>query len=38
MDMIRLGVDIARRAGLQKKDVLNALALKELKAWKKQRS
>ena len=25
MDMIRLGVDIARRAGLQKKDVLNTL-------------
>jgi len=38
MDMIRLGVDIARRAGLQKKDVLNALALRELKAWKKLRS
>ena len=38
MDMIRLGVDIARRAGLQKKDVLNALPLEELKAWKSQRS
>ncbi|TET16070.1 MAG: PHP domain-containing protein [Actinobacteria bacterium] len=38
MDMVRLGVDVARRAGLQKKDVLNALTLKELKAWKKQRS
>ena len=37
MDMIRLGVDIARRAGLQKKDVLNTLSLKELKAWKKER-
>ncbi len=37
MDMVRLGVDVARRAGLQKKDVLNALTLKELKAWKKQR-
>ena len=37
MDMIRLGVDIARRAGLGKKDVLNALSLKELEAWKKQR-
>ncbi len=38
MDMIRLGVDIARRAGLQKKDVLNALPFEELKAWKSQRS
>jgi DNA polymerase (family 10) len=38
MDMIRLGVDIARRAGLQKKDVLNTLSLKELRAWKSQRS
>ncbi|HJX02125.1 MAG TPA: PHP domain-containing protein [Candidatus Humimicrobiaceae bacterium] len=38
MDMIRLGVDIARRAGLQKKDVLNTLPLEELKAWKSQRS
>lgn len=38
IDMIRLGVDIARRAGLQKKDVLNTLPLEELKAWKSQRS
>jgi len=37
MDMIELGVDIARRAGLQKKDVLNTLSLKELEAWKKER-
>jgi DNA polymerase (family 10) len=37
MDMIRLGVDVARRAGLEKKDVLNALTLKELEEWKKQR-
>ncbi|GAG58852.1 unnamed protein product [marine sediment metagenome] len=29
MDMVRLGVDVARRAGLQKKDVLNALTLKD---------
>ncbi|GAJ22747.1 unnamed protein product, partial [marine sediment metagenome] len=27
MDMVRLGVDVARRAGLQKKDILNALTL-----------
>ncbi len=38
MDMIILGVDIARRAGLEKKDVLNTLSLEELKAWKKQRN
>ncbi len=38
MDMIGLGVDIARRAGLQKKDVLNTLSLEELEAWKKERS
>lgn len=37
MDMIRLGVDIARRAGLEKKDVLNTLSLKELKDWKRKR-
>ncbi|MFA5014999.1 MAG: PHP domain-containing protein [Actinomycetota bacterium] len=38
IDMIRLGVDIARRAGLQKKDVLNTLPLEELKAWKNHRT
>ncbi|MDD3819355.1 MAG: PHP domain-containing protein [Actinomycetota bacterium] len=37
MDMIRLGVDIARRAGLEKKDVINTLSYKELEEWKKQR-
>ncbi len=37
MDMIGLGVDIARRAGLEKEDVLNTLTLKELMAWKKER-
>jgi DNA polymerase (family 10) len=37
MDMIRLGVDVARRAGLEKKDVLNTLTLEELEEWKKQR-
>ena len=37
MDMIRLGVDIARRAGLEKKDILNTLSLEELEEWKKQR-
>ena len=38
MDMIMLGVDIARRAGLQKNDVLNTLPLEELQKWKRQRS
>jgi DNA polymerase (family 10) len=37
MDMIRLGVDVARRAGLEKKDVLNTFSLKELKDWKRKR-
>lgn len=37
MDMMRLGVDMARRAGLEKKDVLNTLSLEELREWKKQR-
>lgn len=37
MDMIGLGVDIARRAGLEKKDVLNTFTLKELRAWKRKR-
>jgi DNA polymerase (family 10) len=38
LDMMRLGVDIARRAGLEKKDVLNTLTLKELRAWKRKRN
>lgn len=37
IDMIRLGVDIARRAGLEKKDILNCMSLKDIKKWKKQR-
>jgi DNA polymerase (family X) len=37
MEMIRLGVDVARRAGLEKQDILNALSLKDLKNWKEQR-
>jgi len=37
MDMIKYGVNIARRAGLEKEDVLNTLALKELMEWKKTR-
>ncbi|MBC8387487.1 MAG: PHP domain-containing protein [Actinobacteria bacterium] len=37
MDMIKYGVNIARRAGLEKKDVLNTFTLKELMEWKKTR-
>jgi DNA polymerase (family X) len=38
LDMIRLGVDTARRAGLEKKDVLNTLSLNELMEWKTKRN
>ncbi|MCL5771880.1 MAG: PHP domain-containing protein [Actinobacteria bacterium] len=37
LDMIRLGVDIARKAGIEKDDVINTLSLRELKKWKKSR-
>ena len=37
LDMIRLGVDIARKAAFEKKDVINTFSLKELKKWKKSR-
>jgi DNA polymerase (family 10) len=37
MDMIKLGVDVARRAGLQKGDILNTMSLEEIKGWKKER-
>ncbi len=38
MDMIVLGVDIARRAGLEKKDILNTFSLEELMEWKEKRN
>ncbi len=38
LDMISLGVDIARRAGLEKEDVLNTKCLDDLLKWKKERS
>ncbi|MBM3707891.1 MAG: hypothetical protein FJW69_06090 [Actinobacteria bacterium] len=38
MDMVKLGIDVARRAGLEKKDVLNALNLEDLMEWKKGRT
>ena len=37
LDMMKLGVEVARRAGLEKKDVINTGTLSELKAWKKSR-
>ena len=37
MDMIRLGVEVARRAGIEKKDVINTLDLDELMEWRKKR-
>jgi DNA polymerase (family X) len=37
LDMIRLGVDIARKAGLGKNNIINALGLNDLKKWKKSR-
>ncbi len=37
MDMIKLGVDVARRAGLEKDDILNTMSLEEIKEWKKER-
>ncbi len=37
LENIKLGVDIARRAGLEKKDVLNTLSWEEILKWKKNR-
>jgi DNA polymerase (family 10) len=37
MDMARYGVDIARRAGLEKSDVINTYSLGELKKWRSSR-
>jgi len=37
LDMMKLGVEVARRAGLEKKDVINTGSLSEMKAWKKSR-
>ncbi len=38
MDMLTLGVDVARRAGLEKKDVLNTFTFEELIKWKGKRN
>ena len=37
LEMIRLGVDNARKAGIEKEDVINCFSLNELKKWKKNR-
>jgi DNA polymerase (family X) len=37
LDMMKLGVEVARRAGLEKKDVINTGTISELKDWKKSR-
>jgi histidinol phosphatase-like PHP family hydrolase len=34
--MISLGIDVARRAGLTKEDIINTMPLDELMKWKKQ--
>ena len=35
--MMRLGVDIARKAGLEKSNIINTFRLEDLKKWKKTR-
>ena len=37
MDMMKLGVDLARRAGLEKEDIINTYSLDELCLWKNNR-
>lgn len=37
LDMIRLGVDIARKAGLEKNSIINTLGLSDLRKWKNSR-
>jgi len=38
MEMVQLGVDLARRAGLEAKDIINTMTIKELRSWRKSRS
>ncbi|MCD4668817.1 MAG: PHP domain-containing protein, partial [Actinomycetia bacterium] len=38
MEMMQLGVDLARRAGLEAKDIINAMTAEELKIWRKDRA
>lgn len=37
MEMIQLGVDVARRAGLESKDIINTMTADELKSWRQRR-
>jgi DNA polymerase (family X) len=37
MEMIRLGVDVARRAGLEARDILNTMSYDELMSWRRER-
>jgi len=37
MEMMQLGVDLARRAGLEAKDIINTMTAEELKIWRKNR-
>jgi DNA polymerase (family 10) len=37
MEMIQLGVDVARRAGLETGDILNTMPLDELRSWRQDR-
>jgi len=38
LDMIKLGIDVARRSGLEKDDVINTMDTKSLMKWKAGRS
>ena len=38
IDMIKLGVGVARRAGLEKDDIINTMELAELRKWKNERT
>jgi DNA polymerase (family 10) len=37
MEMVQLGVDVARRAGLEAGDILNTMPLDELRSWRQDR-
>lgn len=37
MEMVQLGVDLARRAGLEAKDIINTMTAEELRSWRKDR-
>jgi len=37
MEMIQLGIDVARRAGLEAKNILNTMSLYELRSWRQER-